>query len=379
MRSRKTVLLVCLIALIVLTGCQSTVTVKHLHPAEVNLGNYRTLAIASTGVGTMGRAYGFSNVRFDDFGLWLSSGYQSGTASSAAQYASSMLTGALQASDFFTVYPPENTDNYLGLGMDGYKMLQNKGVTAVVTSSISYFDLDENTYTEDVTEYRTDKTTGKSVKYVTGKKYYLEQTVTLTLTYAVKDLQSGTILTSDSLTGKRSRDTLIAQRKYAGSADFDDERYYSYSYAPSVNDMVQTIINSFRTPIQRKLTPTWRTEEIALMSNKPKVATVADAYKLADQGSVEAAYQVFISEWNNSRHVPSGYNAALMLEAEGKLDDAVTLMNEVATSSGNGQAYSALSRMQSAQKNYSDAMNQMSGTSPSGESGTSKTQIVTGF
>jgi hypothetical protein len=109
------------------------------------------------------------------------------------------------------------------------------------------------------------------------------------------------------------------------------------------------------------------------------VATVADAYKLADQGSVEAAYQVFISEWNNSRHVPSGYNAALMLEAEGKLDDAVTLMNEVATSSGNGQAYSALSRMQSAQKNYSDAMNQMSGTSPSGESGTSKTQIVTGF
>ncbi|MFA7168647.1 MAG: hypothetical protein WC096_07075, partial [Sphaerochaetaceae bacterium] len=62
----------------------------------------------------------------------------------------------------------------------------------------------------------------------------------------------------------------------------------------------------------------------------------------------------------------------------GNLSDAVTLMHQVANESGEGKAYTALSRMLSAQKEQEEAQNQIQGTSPDGESGVTTTQIITG-
>ncbi|MFA6844815.1 MAG: hypothetical protein WCR02_03725 [Sphaerochaetaceae bacterium] len=361
-------------------SCQSTVVVRHLEPALVDLSDYRTLAIASTTV----NANGIGNYSpwingFDDFGYRFSTGYERDTAEIAAKTASATLTQTLQNSGFFTVLPPSDTDNYLGIGLDGLTLLINKGVKAIVNSSISYMDLDEHSYTEDITEYKTDPVTHKSIKTVVGRKRYISQTVTLTLTYVIKDIRTGSVLTSNSYTGKKSRDTLVDTRMYTGatSSNFVEDRIYSYTYAPSVTDMTKAIITSFQSDIAHQLSPTWKVQTIALMDNKPKDANVEGAYKLADQGSVEAAYRLFSSNWQATGHVPSGFNAALMLEAMGKLDDAVSLMNKVSLVTYEPRVFSELSRMLNAQKQQAAAENQITGTSPAGEAGMTTTQIIT--
>ena len=67
-----------------------------------------------------------------------------------------------------------------------------------------------------------------------------------------------------------------------------------------------------------------------------------------------------------------------MLEASGNLSGAISLMNQVVSSSGNGDAYGALNRMMEAQKSQQEAQNQIDGTSTKGESGVVTTQVVTG-
>lgn len=363
---------------IVLASCQSTVTVKHLMPATVNMGSYRTIAVASTDLSASTLSfYPTWSISFDDFGYHFSSGYERNSATRAAVIATDSFTKTMQESGFFTVLPPSETDKYLALGDDGLALLKQKGVKAIVTSSISYLDLDEEPYSEDIVEYRTNPTTKTTSKCVVGRKYYISQKVTVSFTYLVRDIESGTILASDTFTGKRSRETEVARRVFKGNS-FVDEKLYSFAYAPSVTDMISSILDGFQEKIARKLMPSWQYSSVALMDNKPKNANVKDAYRLADSGKIEEAYSVFVAEWENSGHVPSGYNAALMLEAMGNLSDAVTLMHQVANESGDGKAYTALSRMLSAQKEQEEAQNQIQGTSPDGESGVTTTQIITG-
>jgi len=378
MKTRNCIVGFLLGAVVFLASCQSTVTVRHLVPAAVNMGSYRNIAVASTTLNTATLGfYPTWNISFDDFGYRFSTGYERDSARRAAEIATDAFTKTLQSSGFFTVFPPSETDNYLGIGADGVQLLKQKGVKAIVRSSISYLDLDEHPYSEDIVEYKTDPKTNSSRKYVTGRKYFISQEVTLSFTYLVKDIESGTILTSGTLTGKRSKDTEVARRVYQGNT-FNDQRVYSYTYAPSVTGMITSILNEFQDKIARQLMPTWQYSTLTLMGNKPKENAVKDAYRLADNGDIEQAYAIFAAQWQATGHVPSGYNAALMLEASGNLSGAISLMNQVVSSSGNGDAYGALNRMMEAQKSQQEAQNQIDGTSTKGESGVVTTQVVTG-
>lgn len=378
---KRNIFVLSLLSLILLlSGCQSSVLVRHLRPAEVDMGSYRNLAVATATASSSVYSYRPSTriVFSGSDSFFLSSGYASDTVGNAAKYASNRLAETLGKADgYFTVLAPDNTDNYLGLGLDGLNMLKKKGVNAVITSQITAMNIDEHPYTQDITENRpnpSDPT--KTVRMVVGKKTYISQTVSLNYSYQIKDVQSGTVLFSETKSGKRDRDTLIGKRIYEGSA-FRDDLSYNYSYAPSVDDMIRDIINSFQNDIARKLTPTYTIESISLMQNKPKDENIKNAYSLVDNGNLQGAYQMFLNEWKTVNHVPSGYNAALLSEALGNLDDAVALMNQVATMSGDSNAYAALGRMQQAQKDYVAAKNQINRTSSDTKATT--TQVVTGF
>ncbi|MCH3907563.1 MAG: hypothetical protein LKE39_02400 [Sphaerochaeta sp.] len=363
---------------VMLASCQSTVTVRHLVPAGVNMGSYRTIAVASTSLSAPAlNYYPTWSINFDDFGYRLSTGYERNAAKNAAELATKTFTSTLQSSGFFTVLPPEQTDKYLALGDDGVALLKQKGVKAIVTSSISYLDLDERPFTEDIVENQLDPTTKKNKQVVTGKKYYVSQRVTLTFSYLVRDIESGTILASNSFTDRRSRDTEIARRVYRGSS-FVDERRYAFAYAPSVTSMISSILDAFQNKIAQQLMPTWKYTTLALMPNKPKEANVQDAYRMADAGQVEQAYALFRAQWDATGHLPSGYNAALMQEAMGNLSDALTLMNQVASRTGDVKASAAVHRMLAAQKAQQEAHNQINGTTSVGESKVTTTQIITG-
>ncbi len=360
-----------------LTSCATSITVRHLVPGEVDLSAARNIAVASTA--SYKFPYGrplspwISGLSETDFTL--SSGYDANLASSVAASASRMLLDAVQSTAYFTVLSPEVTDAYMTLskvGENTFAMLKAKGMQALLSSTISYMDVDEQVVGRDVKTFVTedvdpnpddDIVNIKSYEKVTSREYFLVQKATLTLTYTVSDLSSGAILLSRSFTGKEDQETKIGVRTYDAGAPggYRDERRYTSGYAPSFKPMFEKILRSFSSTISKQLAPSWQTKRLTLMGNKPKLEAAKDAYKLAERGSYEAAYRQFLSLYQMNGHIASGYNAALLLEAMGRFAEAVDLMNDVYNRSGSRQAYDALLNLQEAKSQSEKAQRQISG------------------
>lgn len=364
------------------TSCATSITVRHLVPGEVDLSASRNIAVAST------NAYKFPYGRplspwiqgLSETDFTLSSGYDTNLASSVASTASRMILDSVQGTGYFTVLTPEVTDAYMTLSKVGENtsaMLKSKGMQALLSSSISYMDVEEQVVGRDNKEFVTewvdpdttdnDPTLSSLVSYykVTSREYFLVQKATLTLTYTIFDLGSGSILFSRSFTGKEDQETKIGIRTYDAGAPggYRDERRYSSGYAPSFKPLFEKIIRSFSSTISKQLAPSWQTKRLTLMSNKPKLEAAKGAYTLAERGSYEAAYRQFLSLYEGNGHIASGYNAALLLEAMGRFTEAVDLMNDVYNRSGSRQAYTALLSMQEAKSQSEKAQRQISGES----------------
>lgn len=361
------------------TSCATSITVRHLVPGEVDLSASRNIAVAST------NAYKFPYGRplspwiqgLSETDFTLSSGYDTNLASSVASTASRMILDSVQGTGYFTVLTPEVTDAYMTLSKVGENtsaMLKSKGMQALLSSSISYMDVEEQVVGRDVKTFVTEDIDPnpndaivniKSYEKVTSREYFLVQKATLTLTYTIFDLGSGSILFSRSFTGKEEQETKIGIRTYDAGAPggYRDERRYSSGYAPSFKPLFEKIIRSFSSTISKQLAPSWQTKRLTLMSNKPKLEAAKGAYTLAERGSYEAAYRQFLSLYEGNGHIASGYNAALLLEAMGRFTEAVDLMNDVYNRSGSRQAYTALLSMQEAKSQSEKAQRQISGES----------------
>lgn len=361
------------------TSCATSITVRHLVPGEVDLSASRNIAVAST------NAYKFPYGRplspwiqgLSETDFTLSSGYDTNLASSVASTASRMILDSVQGTGYFTVLTPEVTDAYMTLSKVGENtsaMLKSKGMQALLSSSISYMDVEDQVVGRDVKTFVTEDVDPnpndaivniKSYEKVTSREYFLVQKATLTLTYTIFDLGSGSILFSRSFTGKEDQETKIGIRTYDAGAPggYRDERRYSSGYAPSFKPLFEKIIRSFSSTISKQLAPSWQTKRLTLMSNKPKLEAAKGAYTLAERGSYEAAYRQFLSLYEGNGHIASGYNAALLLEAMGRFTEAVDLMNDVYNRSGSRQAYTALLSMQEAKSQSEKAQRQISGES----------------
>ena len=372
-----------------LTSCATSITVRHLVPGEVDLSASRNIAIASTSPYKFpyGRPLSpwISGLSETDFTL--SSGYDANLPSSIANTATRMLLDAAQSTSYFTILTPDVTDAYLSLskvGENTLAMLKAKGVQAMLSSNISYMDVEEEVVGKDVKTYVTEDidpsaaVTMKSYEKVTSREYFLVQKATLTLTYTVYDLVNNRILLTRSFTGKEDQETKIGIRTYDAGAPggYRDERRYSSGYAPSFKPLFEKVLRSFSSTISKQLAPSWQTKRLTLMSNKPKLEAAKSAYTLAERGSYDQAYRQFLSLYELSGHIASGYNAALLLEAMGRLSEAVDLMTEVYNRSGSHQAYTALLSMQEAKSQSEKAQRQISGESAQDGQGVMMMQYV---
>lgn len=382
--------LIVALTVVFLTSCATSITVRHLVPGEVDLSVSRNIAIASTVPFKFpyGRPLSpwISGLSETDFTL--SSGYDANLPSSIANTSTRMLLDAAQSTSYFTILTPDVTDAYLSLskvGENSSAMLKSKGVQALLSSNISYMDVEEEVVGRDVKTYVTEDidpsptvTTMKSYEKVTSREYFLVQKATLTLTYTVYDLVNNRILLTRSFTGKEDQETKIGIRTYdAGSpGGYRDERRYSSGFAPSFKPLFEKVLRSFSSTISKQLAPSWQTKRLTLMSNKPKLEAAKSAYTLTERGSYEQAYRQFLSLYELSGHIASGYNAALLLEALNRLPEAVDLMNDVFNRSGSQQAYTALLRMQEAKSQSEKAQRQISGESAQDGQGVMMMQYV---
>ncbi len=366
--------------MVLLAGCATTVKVHHLVPGEVDLKGCKSLSIASTA--NYRFPYGrplspwINGLHETDFTL--STGFDANLSERVASLATRMIVQAVHDTHYFSILTPDATDAYLSLakaGEDSYRLMCEKGFDLLMSSEISYMDMEERVEEVDCREFVTDSS-GVSSEQVTKREYYLVQEATLGLSYTITSLKDGRILISESFTDKEKERTKIGTRYYAVDGKYRDERNYSSGLAPSFDPLFSQIIKRATDKMALHLAPSWETEHLSLMKNKGKLASAEPAYALAKAEEYRKAYQQFLAIWKQSRELSCGYNAALMLSALGELQEAVGLMNEVYNSSGDKMAHDTLLILQQALSQDQLAQRQISGDSVDDGQGATMTQYM---
>lgn len=328
--------LLALIVLLSATACSTVVSITEYVPSQIDMAGRRVIAVASTKPYTRSiDAPRWVRVPGDWFG-WSSSvvsGVDADVKDNVATYATQQMLRTLSANGYYTIIRPEITDSVLNLsqsGWGGYDALKKNGVEALLTSSVNYMDVSETLNRKPIYEYRevTENGVVKKVSVLARYDYIITQIVTLDLTYTLTDIDSGRVIATKQLIEKRTRDRAISS---------------SSSFAPSVTPLFRDLVDEFQGTITQQLVPRSYSRTESLMDNNPKNAQAAAAYDLVSKGNLSAAYDIFRLQWDTQNHIPSGYNAALLLYARGSLEDALELMQRVYTYSGNAQAARVLS------------------------------------
>lgn len=396
MRKRALLGILSMVTILLFTSCATSITVRHRIPSDVDVSNHRNIAIASTETYVFPRGAmlppwikGSSETSFT-----LSSGFNADISSKVAQKSTGYLVDALVNADYFTILPAETTDAYLTLGKNGenaYEMLIKQGVQSLLKSSITYMNCEEQILGRDIKEWVTEnpapdatdnpaQAAAKVISYekVTGRSFYLEQQATVTFTYTLIDLKANRILATQSFTMQKTKETCLGKTIFATVENprDTDERCYSSGFAPDFFSLFDAMIKEIPSQVAKQLAPSWSESRVSLMANKPK-ADIADAYKMAERGDLRNAYAVFFQTWDQRSHLPSGYNAALMLEGMGKYSEALELMNQVYNKTGDSRSHTQLMRLKEVSSQQDEAMKQLDGTTGIIDGNVVKTQILT--
>ncbi len=272
--------------------------------------------------------------------------YSSYTFDSVNSSATSALTKAVSKvfgeSSYYSTLSPDKTDAYVSLykvGRDPSAMLKEDGIDALIVPKITSLKTDEYIDTDVVTNYYTGE-----VEVV----YTLYRYVSISFTLTVLDTSTNRIVTV---------------REYhtdnVSSEVFDPDYYIFYSLL-SEDELVSDAISDKISEIRNDFIPTRRHTYVTLKDNKPKDESVEEAYKAAENGNLDYALKVFEGEYEATGHVPSGYNAALILAANGDIERALEILKEIRVSGkDDSEVNSFYSRLLELKAKNEEAMKQL--------------------
>ena len=346
---RKALLILSVVILIIFSSCQTSVRIDYLYPSDVNMAPYRNLAVmpvvpyrgyipSSQWIAGLDVMAGYVHVR---------STYSAGVASDIASYATDQLYSTLSATGYYNLLDTASTAWIVNSGYRVSERLRDMGYDAVMIPRIENMDVAENIYTRrnsDVVwdpyleEYRTEY----------WYDYYVRQKASIRYSISIVDTHT---------------DRVIATRTFVDS----DSRTESFDPAwprfDGVSRLFKRMIRGFNEGIRRSFVPTARSYDVNLMDNKPKLESAENAYKMASDGQYAAARELFESIWNSSHHVPSGYNAALLIASTGDFDRAIKLIEDVKAYTGDSSVKKLYDDLQTLNRRNEEALSQFKVTS----------------
>ncbi len=316
---RKHILLILLIALVLtLSSCQTSLSIPYVQPSNINMADYRNVAIASAKEYEGSQSLPFY-IRYDDYFFdpsvivynYMTSYNFDSLKKSSAKEVTRVVTRLFNNSSYYSVLSTDKTDTYISLykiGKDPSEMLRSEGIDALIVPKVTNLRTDEYIDTEVIE----DEYTGE-IKVV----YTLYRYVKVSFSLTVLDTETNRIV--------------AVKEYYAEKTDWEsfDPDYYIFYTLESEADLVSEAILSKVDEIIDDFMPTRRYVYVTLKDNKPKVESVEEAYKAASDGNLDYALSVFKKEFESSGHVPSGYNAALILSSNGDIEGALEILNAI--------------------------------------------------
>lgn len=349
---RKIVILA-LSALLLLSSCMTNVSVEYMQPSEINMGPYRNIAVAST---VPYRAFQSPPIfvrgldAAAERNTFVTSSYDRSLAAYAANYATDKLIDTLTSSGFFSVTPPAVTDviiDYANLGNNVASELEKRGIDAVIIPRITAMGADEYISSEEyyVNDPVRKDQSGNPLK-VKAYRYYLNESAYIDYSYTIIDAATMQV---------------YAVRHFSDSRESQSRISENGMYSGNVRGFFTSMINSFQKYILRQLVPQRRSATLSLMSNKPKIESLKTAYEYAKSGNEAEAERLFLTEYNTSGHIPSGYNAALLMASLGDVDKAIELLEQMSSTTDSKEVASLLAGMKDMRNRSEEAMKQING------------------
>lgn len=313
MKKRNLIILLAL-SIFLIASCSTSLGIQYQQPSNINMSNYRNVAVASaskySGVQRlpMFLRFDITDPTIQLYTIFSTFDYDN-VNDRAAREVSNMVSKVFTQSSYYSVMPSSKTDAYLDLykiGKDPSAMLREDGVDAVIIPKITRFYNDE--YVD--AQYSTDSNGNKVAKY------YIHRSIDIAISITVLDTAT---------------DRIVASKEYS-AYEYDVEVFdpkFPYLFSVSQSDIVSLAISDMISSIVADFVPTSKTAYIDFMSNKPKNESAKPAYKAAEDGDFNYALNLFMNIWNTERHIPSGYNAAVIIACNGDIDRALALLNEI--------------------------------------------------
>ena len=342
---RRRFLVLAAAVLMLFASCATEIAVRYMQPSEINMGAYRNLALASV-VPYRGFVPGGGWIRTIDIGsagIRIRPSYSYDITNSVAAYATERLYSTLSSSGYYNILPPSSTDQIIHSSWDESREFRRLGYDAVMIPRIDAMNVDEQVYSVSRTATEYDAYSHSYYTYY-YYDYYVKQTATITYTISVIDTNTDRIIASRTFRDSRTNTEMI---------DPDFPRF------DKAELLFQRMIRSFDSGIIRLFVPTVRDYNVALMDNKPEIKELKDAYEAAKDGNTQYALDAFMSEWERSGHVPSGYNAAILTASLGDIDGAIALAEDVSRYSSDSKISSLISDLRRVRSYNEEAERQL--------------------
>ncbi len=335
------------ILLIFIAGCATRVRMEVTKPAEVNLAGVKTLSVLDFEY--TGDKESVTLEKLLDEALkeiFADTGTALTKEEKTAQYATNKMVQTLADTQYFTIVDAGDFKD----SMDE------------MTGRVQFFDVLSGVYDVDavmigtITNLKTEETyeirTRTEVNPDTGVEEEIqEQWVTrraeLEFEYKILDTENS---------------RLMVQKVFNKSTS-DSELSANYNSLTSEEQMYRSMIDSIIKTVSRQLVPYTVTESRSLMKDKTKNPKMEVADEYVKVTKYQEALEIFLEVWKNSKNIAAGYNAAIMYEAMGDLDNAISQMDEVLDMYPDKKVFRELERLKAAKEEREKAMAQMEGRS----------------
>lgn len=308
MKKKLSLFAVFVFFVMILASCSTTIHATIERPAELDLNGAKTMAVLPFQVddNSMG---GFQTVLvFGDITNFFNKLNNSQNGSSdAANYLTRQLEQGITGSRYVElVY----SDAVKGALDSGRKAPCDVYLTGYITK-----------YNNEIKETKhTVKVDGKDVKVP-----YYHREVSFTLTYQIVDSETNRVISS------KYSDI------YASSEELEKPEEL-----PDPMKTIRSELDGRVAAIMRQIQPYTETKYISLLKDKSKDPDMKTADKYVKNGLLDAGRELYLKLYQTRGYFEAGYNAAIILEAQGYYEEAYEEMDELVRRFGDKRAVSAL-------------------------------------
>jgi hypothetical protein len=296
-----------LASVLFLSSCATSIKVQILRPAQLEINNAKTIAVLPFKTSTsQDDSTSFIGAVIQIIDLFVNNTNASADENNIVNYVTSSLEDGLASSAYITLVSSSSVSaaitNQTEVPVDVY-----------LTGRISSFktDIDKGYRTE------TDKKGNKK------KIRTYTREAQITIRYQVINAKTNTVISSKS-------------RSYSSSSSSYDDR----SDVPSAYSILKSSLSTFVRTILHEVQPYVETKSFTFLETKDE--NMKEAKKLVKK-DINAAYLMYMNIYQQQALFEAGYNAALIIQAQGKLAEAKTMMETLCSTYNDSRAFKALS------------------------------------